>query len=72
MVWQWRGGAAKETMGGGFPPETHGIWWWPPRGPPRPSSPALCRPLSRESPCVVVVNDEELPPARVVALARLG
>ena len=57
---------------GGFPLETYEIRWWPPPGPPRPSSPALSHPLSHESPCLVVVNDEEHPAARVVALARLG
>ena len=67
----WREGAAKEITGG-FPPETHEIRWWPPRGPLRPSSPTLSRPLSRKSPCLVVVNDEELSLARVVALTRLG
>ena len=49
--------------------------WTPVMATPWPTETVLSRfsrPLSRESPCLVVVNGEELSPARVVALARLG
>ena len=49
--------------------------WNPVVATPWPTETVLSRslpPSLAESPCLVVVNDEELPAARVVALARLG
>ena len=49
--------------------------WNPVVATPWPTETVLSRsllPSLAESPCLVVINDEELPTARVVALARLG